>query len=368
MLSCVQSLSSVLASVWPQSFQAKKLIKKVADFKRPITLSTVLMVSLINSQAWQENRACSHIFFSQAQAEEVDRIVALVNDSVITLSELEELTMPMMMRLQTIADPMKRSEILAEQTQAALEQLIGQELLVQIAEEQGITVSDEQVEAHLQGILNQQGWGEAELQQYLSSQGMTRGALKAQSRKFLVQQMVAQRNLASKLSVTEVELQDAYQSSLTKAKAKLKVEGAHIFFKVPSGSTAAEEAAIKQKASELLQRAKDGEDFSQLAQEFSQGAGAQNGGDLGVISRGGGLPSELEDAFFKLKEGELGGPIRSPFGYHILKVKKLSTQAPPSYESSRQALEMQVRQSKYQKALKTWIEDMKKSAFIERRL
>ena len=302
------------------------------------------------------------------RAETVDRIVALVNDSVITLSELEELTIPLQMRMQTIADPVKRSEILAEQTRQALEQLIGQVLLVQIAEEQGVTVSDEQVEAHLSNILQQQGWGEAQLQQYLNAQGMTRHALKEQSKKFLVQQTVAQRNLASKLSVTEVELRDVYQSSLNEAKSNVKLEGAHIFLKVPSGSTAAAEAAIKQRAIELLQRARSGEPFAALAKEFSEGAGADRGGDLGVISRGGGLPGELEEAFFKLKEGELGGPVRSPFGYHVLYASKVSAQQPPSFEDSRPRLEAQLRQTKYQKALKNWIEDMKKSAFIERRL
>jgi peptidyl-prolyl cis-trans isomerase SurA len=305
---------------------------------------------------------------TSVKAEIVDRVVALVNDSVITLSELEELTIPLQMRIQTIADPVKRAEILAEQTQQALEQLIGQELLVQAATEQGVTVTDEQVEGHLANILRQQGWGEAQLQQYLTAQGMTRAALKAQSKKFLVQQAVAQRNLASKLSVSEVELRDLYQSSIAKAKSNIKVEGSHIFLKVPSGSTAAAEAAIKQRANELLQRARAGEDFAMLAREFSQGAGADGGGDLGVVSRGGGLPTELEEAFFTLKQGELGGPIRSPFGYHVLYATKVSAQLPPSFEASRQRLEAQLRQNKYQRALKDWIEEMKKSAFIERRL
>lgn len=303
-----------------------------------------------------------------SDAEVVDRVVALVNSSVITLSELEELTLPLQMRIQTIADPIKRSELLREQTQAALEQLIGQELLVQIAEEQGLQVSEEQVEAHLANILQQQGWGEAELQQYLRAQGMTRDALKEQSKKFLVQQMVAQRNLAGKLAITEVELRDAYQSSIAEARSNVQVEGAHIFLKVPSGSSSAAEAAVKQRAQELLLRARAGESFSELAKEFSEGAGADRGGDLGVITRGGGLPGELEDAFIGLKQGELAGPVRSPFGYHILLAKKVSAQQAPSFEESKPRLEAQLRQNKYQSALQTWIEEMKESAFIERRL
>ena len=335
------------------------LRKNIISFGRVLTVTIMLFIGLSVSFISKIN---------QADAEVVDRIVALVNDQVITLSELEELTVPLQMRIQTIADPMKRAEILREQTKEALEQLIGQELMVQIAEEQGVTVSDEQVEAHLANILGQQGWGEAELKQYLQAQGMTREALKAQSKKFLVQQTVAQRNLASKLSVSEVELRDLYQTSLSEAKANIQVEGAHIFLKVPSGSTPANEAAIKQKANELLLRIKAGEKFAELAKEFSEDSAAKSGGDLGLVTRGGGLPTELEDVFIGLKSGELAGPVRSPFGYHVLLAKNVKAQKPPSFEESRPRLEAKLRQEKYQKALKTWIEEMKDNAFIERRL
>jgi peptidyl-prolyl cis-trans isomerase SurA len=315
------------------------------------------------------NALTTHQLFDQGvSAKVIDRVVAVVNDEVVTLSELQELTLPFQMRLQSVADPLKRSELMREQELQALDQLISQRLIVQVAREQGVKVSDEQVEGHLQSVMRQQGWGEAELAQYLAAQGMTREQLKKQSYDFLLQQSVTQRNLAAKVQVSESDLEGAYRDYLTEAKAEARVEGAHIILPVPAGSDAAAEAATKQLAQELLTRAQNGESFEELAREHSKGPGASDGGDLGVITRGGGLPKSLEDAFFKLKEGEVSGPIRSPFGYHVIKVTRLATQAPPSLEAVRPQLEAQLRQSRFQEALQAWIEKLKTSAFIERKL
>ena len=312
--------------------------------------------------------ATSALMSSAVHAKVVDRVVAVVNDDVITLSELQELIIPLQMRLQSIADPLKRAELLREQTQQALDQLIGQRLLVQVAQEQGVTVSDEQVEGHLQSVMRQQGWGEAELTQYLSAQGMTRDDLKAQSHDFLMQQHVTQRNLAGKMQVTDSDLKSAYQDLLTERKAEARVEGAHIILPVASGTDAAGEAATKQLANELLSRAQKGEAFGDLARQYSKGSGASNGGDLGVITRGSGLPQELEEAFFTLKQGEVAGPIRTAFGYHVIKVTRIEAQAPPSFEELRPQLEGRLRQERFQSALKEWLEKLKAGAFIERKL
>ena len=338
----------------------QRLIKPTRGFFSSLRISFTL--SLILTHGIQSSHS------PPASAEVIDRIVALVNDSVITLSELQELTLPLEMRLQSIPNPLKREQLLREQTQLALEQLIGQRLLLQVAQEQGVTVRDEQIEAHLQGIMRQQGWGEREFKEYLEAQGMTRDAVKSQSRDFLLQQAVTQRNLASKLSMSEIELKDEYRIFLSEAKARTQVEGAHLFLQVAPGSTPAQEAAIKQRAQELLVRVQSGERFADLVREFGEGSSASRGGDLGVISRGGGLPRELEEAFLSMKEGEFTGPIRSPFGYHILNATKVIAAELPSLDEVKPRLEMRLRQQKYQKALKIWIEELKSSAFIERRL
>ena len=328
------------------------LVKSVRLSTLSHTLLFVLLL-LISSVSWS--------------ADLIDGIVAIVNDDVITISELRELVMPMKMRLQSVSDPLKRDELLKEQVEAGLEQLIGQRLLLQQAKEQGVEVSDEQIDGHLRSVMGQQGWNEQQLQQYLQAQGMSIEDLKAQSKDFLLQQAISQRTLLPKLKVGDADLQSAYRDFLTEARANYKVEGAHIVIPVSAGADATTEAAAKQQASELLTRLRRGETFTSLAQQYSKGPQAASGGDLGVISRGGGLPVQLEDAFFTLEQGEYSGPIRTDFGYHVITVTRKEAQPVPAFDNVKGQLEMKLRQDRFQGALEEWISKLKRDAFIERR-
>ena len=319
-------------------------------------LSLALCLGLILSQT-----------ASQVEAKVIERVVALVNHDIVTLSELRELIIPIQMQLQSMSDPIKRQQILKEQTRRALEQLIDQKLLIQEAIKEGIEISDDQVDAHLQSVMSQQGWDEVKLEEYLTSQGITLATLKAQSKDFLLQQMISQRTLMSKVKVSESELKSGYRDFLTESASKKKIEGIHLFLSVPAGSDAAGEAAVKQQALELLNRAQSGEPLPDLIRQYSQGPQAKSGGDLGVIARRSGLPTALEEAFFELEDATIGGPVRTPFGYHLIQVTKRSQSAPPSFEQIRPQLEGSLRQKKFQSALKDWIDKLKKNAFIERR-
>ena len=192
---------------------------------------------------------------SQVEAKVIEKVVALVNHDIVTLSELRELIIPIQMQLQSMSDPIKREQILKTQTRRALEQLIDQKLLIQQAIKEGVEISDDQVDAHLQSVMTQQGWDEAKLKEYLNSQGITLETLKTQSKDFLLQQMISQRTLMSKVKVSESELKSGYRDYLTESASKKKIEGIHLFLSVPAGSDAAGEAAIKQQALELLNRA-----------------------------------------------------------------------------------------------------------------
>jgi peptidyl-prolyl cis-trans isomerase SurA len=307
-------------------------------------------------------------FTRTVHAELVDRIVAIVNDEIITFSELQELMVPIRMRLQSMSDPIQRTSILRKQSEQALEQLIGQVLLIQQAEEQGIVINDMQTEMHLKNMMTQQGWGEKELQQYLSAQGITRTELKQQSKKFLLQQAVSQRMLVNKTKFSEAELQSAYQDYLTEIGSQVEVVGSHLFLAVPPGSDAAAEAAVKQQANALLLRIKQGENFVTLVKKYGQDPQASSGGDLGSIAHNSGLPKVLEDGFFALKTKEVGGPIRTEFGYHIIKANQIKKLSAPSFADIRSQLEMRVKQKKFTQGIQEWIEKLKEASFIERRL
>jgi len=126
-------------------------------------------------------------------------------------------------------------------------------------------------------------------------------------------------DFVDKVTVTEKEISDYYELNQEGFKDPKQIKARHILFKVSPDASESEETETKEKALAILKRARQGEDFSELAREYSQDPSASKGGDLGYFKMGT-MVKPLEELAFSLKSGELGGPIRSKFGWHIIKV------------------------------------------------
>jgi peptidyl-prolyl cis-trans isomerase SurA len=303
-----------------------------------------------------------------AQGKIIDRIVAIVNTDVITMSDLDEMSRALKMQIQSIRDPIKREEIYQEQMKIALDELINQKLFLQEAKAKKIQAEDDQVDAHIASIMNQQGMSEEQLQIYLDQQGLTVNDFRKRMADNITQQMVMQALVGPQMQFSEQELKSFYVDYITQNKASYTVDGAHILIQVPPGADAAQESAAKQQCVELIQRIKKGESFEDLAKKYSKSAGAEDGGMLGIISRGGGLPAVLENAFLEMKEGEISEPVRSDFGYHILKVLARKELPPAPFETLKPQLEQELRQKKYVETIKDVSKSLRKKAFVEIKL
>jgi len=122
-----------------------------------------------------------------------------------------------------------------------------------------------------------------------------------------------------KVTVTEQEISDYYELNQQRFKDPEQVKARHILFKVAPNASESEEGEAKEEALAILKRARDGEDFSELAGKYSQDPSASKGGDLGYFNRGK-MAKPFEDLAFGLKPGELGGPVRTKSGWQIIKV------------------------------------------------
>ena len=153
-------------------------------------------------------------------------------------------------------------------------------------------------------------------------------------------------DLAAKVSVDDAQLKAYYEEQKTKTPERYtqaeQRRVRHILLQVGDPK---EDAAVKAKAEGILKRAQGGEDFSKLAKEFSQDTGsAQQGGDLGWSERKAFVP-QFADAAFAMKEGEIRGPVRTQFGYHILKLDGIQPATVKTFEQSRGDLEAEYRRS-----------------------
>ena len=125
-----------------------------------------------------------------------------------------------------------------------------------------------------------------------------------------------------KVEIAEKEIEGYYEYNKEKFSEPKKVRARHILFKLKENASEEEAAAVKKKAESVLAMAKKGEDFAELAKKYSEGPTKANGGDLGFFEKGKMVPA-FEKAAYSLKEGEISDIVRTPFGYHIIKVEEI---------------------------------------------
>ncbi len=302
-----------------------------------------------------------------AQAKIVDRVVAVVNDEVIAWSELEDMMRPTLEKLAQMGDPVAREQERDRFLRKGLDELVGQRLVLQQAATLKVTVSVAEVDAHIDQIKAGRSWDDEQLRIYLTAQGMQLGDFRKEVRDQLLRNKVVRMKLVGGIQVSPAELEAHYKDELTKANTNFEVEAAHIVLPVATDATPAEAAAAEQEAREILARAKAGEDFAGLARKYSKGPGADRGGYLGTVRKGS-LDPALEEALFALPAGQAGGPVRTRFGFHVVRAIQRKKLAPPPFEEVEGRLRVELHNQKLQDALNKWVEELKQKAFIEIRL
>jgi len=131
--------------------------------------------------------------------------------------------------------------------------------------------------------------------------------------------VLAPSDFLDKVTIAEKEISDFYELNQESFKNPKQIKARHILLKVSPDASESEETKTKEKALSLLKRLKDGEDFPTLAKKYSQGPTASKGGDLGYFTQGK-MVKPFEELAFSLKKGEIGGPVKSQFGWHIIRI------------------------------------------------
>jgi len=255
----------------------------------------------------------------------LDRVVAIVNDGVVTQSDLDEQTAMIVDRLKEQKTQLPPADVLRKQV---LDRLIVQEVQFQRAERIGLKVSDEQVNGALSDIAQRNKIALSQLPAALAQQGVDFGGFRDNIRKEITLQMLRQRDVLSKISVTPRELEQFIERMKKLPSEKDEYNLAHILLAIPPDSTQAQVDAIAKRAQEIYERSKT-EDFARLAVAYSNSQTALEGGSLGW-RKGPELPTVLAEIIVSLKPGEVSKPLATPNGYHLVKlVAKRSTEGSP---------------------------------------
>jgi peptidyl-prolyl cis-trans isomerase SurA len=248
-----------------------------------------------------------------------DYIVAVVNSEPITNNEVRRRMVRYEQQLAAQGSPMPPRPQLAREV---LDRLITEKAQLQVAREAGIRVDDAVVDQAEATVARQNGIPVEELRRRVAADGLSPQQFREDLRNQILLQRVRDRELQSRVKVTELDI-DQYlrdQQGGNADPALTEVNLAHILVAVPETATAAQVEQAQAKAEQLLQRARGGEDFSKLARENSDAAGAaQNGGVIGTRTADR-LPPLFVEAIRNVSEGGVTPVLRSAAGFHIVKV------------------------------------------------
>lgn len=302
---------------------------------------------------------------TSARAELVDKVAAVVNRDVIALSEVQQRAAPELSRLND-PDPRKRSEQRAQLMKTALDTLIGEKLMEAEITEMGISATEGEVDELVNDVRKQNNITDpAQFEQVLTAEGLTMTTYRDMLRKRILRDRLLRMKVGPKVKVTEEDLKAAYNQYARVEGEDSEVHARHILVAVDPKATEEQVAAARKKAEGIAQEARrEGMDFSALARARSEGPSAADGGDLGWFKRGV-MVQAFEKVAFNLKEGEVSEPVRTNFGWHVLKVEERRSVAATSYEEMRPKLENKLLQEKTDKFLEQYVAELKQKASID---
>lgn len=283
----------------------------------------------------------------------VDRVVAVVNDEIITMSDLQR---------ETAA---KKNEDVRDD-QLVLEDMIDRKLQMASAKRVGVDVTDQELEDAVADIMKRNNLDPVQFGVALAKEGLTIEQYKAELREQITLSRLFNKYVRSGVNVDEAEVRAFYQDNPKTYALPEEIRVRQIFLTLPDKATPDKAAAIKEKALSVHARVQKGEDFISLVREVSQGATVLQDGDLGFMRRKDALP-EIVEATLTLKPGESSTPFLCAGGYNIIKLEEVRTSVKP-FEEVKDEIMQTLYQQKIENTYRSWLQALRADSHIENRL
>jgi len=301
------------------------------------------------------------------QAAVVDRVVAVVNSDVITLSELNGSFEPYRQRLETAYEGAQREKALAETRMMLLNRMIDALLMEQESRKTGIVVRDEEVSDAIRDLLARRNLAPEDLQKTLDQEGTTMPAYRKEIRDQLMRIKLIRRDIKSRVAVTDEEIGEYYRKHREDYEGKESVRIKQILLLMPKGEDPAAKEKRRADARQIHQRLLNGEPFDQVSARYSEGPDAAGGGDIGYVEKGV-ILHEVEEAAFSLPLHQISGVIETEVGFHIIQVVDRRGAGVKAIESVREEIREKIDREKMEKKFEEWLGALRKKSHIEIRL
>lgn len=298
----------------------------------------------------------------------LDKVAAVVNDDVITQSEVDQLLGPIYEQYKTMFTGDQLYEKMEEARQSLLNQLIEDKLVYHEAVRLGVDVEEAEINERMREIKDR--LQDKNFDAALQDQGLSFTKLRDRFKEQIAIRKLHQYEIGSKTVVTPKEIEKFYKSHVAEFQQQERLKLSTITIRrkkddaaVTAEETAAANKATRESAEEVLRQLYAGGDFAGLAKQYSEDTKAEKGGDLGYIYRGD-LIQVLDEAVFKLAEGEISPILETELGYHIFKLEEKVESTVKPLDEVRDEINERLYREKSTKRFKEWISNLKKEAYI----
>ncbi len=299
----------------------------------------------------------------------IERIVAVVGEQAILLSELRDRARPFLLRMeQQPTDDAQRAAATSELYRRLVQRLVEEQLEQKAANRSNITVTPREIDDALTRIAQQNGVTVQRIMDEAMSSGLTEQSYRQELRRQLLETKMLNLRIQGRLRVTDDDVRGAYQRLVVDERKQLGFHAAWIRIAAPHSLSPEEMKARRAEADRVVAAARRGEDFSVLARRYSEDSSTRSqGGSLGQLKPGQ-LPAALDAVALSLGAGEVSEPVRSGTDFVILKLVSRDDSQLPPYEDARDELSQRVYMEKMNKARSHWIDGLRRQTHVEVRL
>jgi peptidyl-prolyl cis-trans isomerase SurA len=302
--------------------------------------------------------------FSASAAQVLEGIVVRVGDRIITRTQYERRLRDLYAEIEAAGRPEQAADARETARKNLVNELISELLIKDRADRLGLAVTNDEIKDAISRLKQQYNiTTDEQFESSLQQSGLTRAEMEARLRDTLVTNKVFARELRNRNDLSDPELRDRYNREKEQYRLPERARLREIVILKPEDPAKLEEAT--QRSTEVAAAVrKPGTDFANVAMTMSESATRDKAGDLGEVAKGD-LVAELDKAIFSAPAGSIIGPVETKSAWHIVLVEQRLPSEVPAFESIKDRLRKDAGEETFQRDYKTYIETLRKDAFIQ---
>ena len=298
-------------------------------------------------------------------AEVVDRIVVVVNDDIILLSDVNNLLSPFEEKVRAMGYPEdQQSRMIFQIREDVIKKMIEQKLTDQQVEKRGLTISEGEIDQAIERLKERRSITDEELRRGLAIDNVTMEDFRLQMKNQLLRTRLVDYEVKSRIVITDEDIKEYYENHPEIFGGLKQYHLRNIILRVASYASKDEKRIVREKMEGIYAQLESGADFAEMARRYSESSLAADGGDLGLFKLDDMAPA-LREAIEKIQTTGYTPILDTDQGYQIFYVERIVTDTERSLESVSQQIEQKLYEERLNSKFSEWIKDLLKQSHIK---